>query len=334
MDGRRWLLSSVALLWGCEADTAVQPPLPTEPEGPRYDLVLDWLPGRPLPEGRERGATAVVGGVLYVAGGAQIRVEDYPIPSHNPIPFYRRDVFRLDSPVDAWARVAPLPELPADGLRLAGNGRRLYAALGRRIWAYDPGTDVWSELTALPAVRSASTLMAIQDRLYVVGGAGPTLIFDLGREQWQEGAPVPEERTSPVLVEAGGRILALGGEVYNALESRFLPARDIVAYDPAIDAWMTVQTVPADLTVTVFRHGGLGPSGTAVHLLSEDARTQAILDLDTGVWTRVQPLRLTRTSTAVAVWDGRVLSIGGWIDRGANVPSPSLATVEWAVLPR
>src|SRR5690606_37098104 len=128
-----------------------------------------WEEVAPLAAERARGAgaTAVVGGDVYVVGGfrggAAVALVD-----------------RYDASDDSWQEVAALPEA-RDHLVVASHDGVVYALGGRDtqveavrgdVWALDPAEGVWVEKAPLPTPRGGAMAGVVAGRIIVVGGEG------------------------------------------------------------------------------------------------------------------------------------------------------------------
>ncbi len=134
---------------------------------------LSWAPGdaqwrerAPMPEGTQRGASAVgvVGREVMVVGGLRAGSSVADAQAYN-----------VD--LDRWDALEPLPVARDHMVGGVVNGR-LVVAGGRngmlvgRVDALDPGSRTWSRLADLPTPR-AGTMGAVWDgHLYVLGGEG------------------------------------------------------------------------------------------------------------------------------------------------------------------
>lgn len=173
----------------------------------------------PMPTGRSAGATAVVDGKIYVAGGRPPRGHDFAV---------------YDPTADTWT---VLPDLPTqrNHLAAAALGGKVYVAGGRFgggvgsemtavVEAYDPASGRWTTAASMPSPRAGTNGIAARGCLYVWGGegndAGPRGLFaenevyDPATDTWQALEPLP----TPVHGVTGaayldGRIHLPGGGV-------------------------------------------------------------------------------------------------------------------------
>lgn len=122
-----------------------------------------------MPTARSAGATAVIGDLIYVAGGRPPRGQDFA--AYNTL-------------TDEWTT---LPNLPTGRNHLAAGaiGGKVYV-VGGRIQAgftsvmtnilevFDPATGQWSTGAPMPTTRGGiNGIVVDNNRLFVWGGEGP-----------------------------------------------------------------------------------------------------------------------------------------------------------------
>lgn len=198
-----------------------------------------------------------------------------------------RQVFRLHLQPDGRLIHTPLPPLPQPCAYMAGvqHGSTLYLAGGTdqpdatralsSLWALDLAekTPTWQELPPCPGpARILATMGAHGDALYLFSGAAlkadaagkPTRewLRDAWRytpatRTWQRLADLPRVAVAapgpaPLV---SGHLLVIGGD--DGVHADFEPKeahpgfpRDVLAYDPASDAWSTHGSVPFSLVTT------------------------------------------------------------------------------------
>jgi N-acetylneuraminic acid mutarotase len=144
----------------------------------QYDpATATWTQRAPMPTARSAGATAVIDGKIYVAGGRPPRGHDFAV---------------YDPATDTWT---VLPDLPTQRNHLAAaaiNGK-VYVAGGRfgggvgsemtaALEVYDPVTITWAALAPMSTPRGGVNGIAVNGCLYVFGGEGndahPLGMFD------------------------------------------------------------------------------------------------------------------------------------------------------------
>lgn len=145
--------------------------------------------GRKNSDANQRGAlaAAVIGGKIYVVGGANRKI--FNLVNTPALEMY-------DPIKDAWKKLAPLPT-PRDHLTASSFDEKLYA-IGGRIdvnfhnnldtnEVYDPKTNLWTRLSPLPTKRSGITSQVLNKRILVFGG-------ESGKGTFTENETRPEHR--------------------------------------------------------------------------------------------------------------------------------------------
>jgi len=155
-----------------------------------------WTRRAPMPTARSAGATAVIDGKIYVAGGRPPRGLDFAM---------------YDPAADRWTA---LPDLPTQRNHLAASaiGGKVYVAGGRfgggvgsemtaALEVFDPRTNAWEKKASLPAPRAGLNGIAARGCFYTFGGEGndadPRGIFEEMEvynpqtDRWTELAPIP-----------------------------------------------------------------------------------------------------------------------------------------------
>ena len=176
-----------------------------------------WRRLRDAPNARGGATAQVIGGKIYVAGGA---------PTEEAPSIAALDVY--DPATDAWTTRAPMPT-PREHVASCVVGGKLLVIGGWNekrevqnvVEAYDPATDQWSRFPDLPTARGGLSAVNIGERCYAVGGetwsVPPPATFaanemlDPKTNRWSVMAPMPTPRHGLGLTVVGSEIWALGG---------------------------------------------------------------------------------------------------------------------------
>jgi N-acetylneuraminic acid mutarotase len=158
-----------------------------------YDpATTNWSARAPMPTARSAGAAAVIGDLIYVAGGRPPQGQDFA-------------VYNVTS--NQWMT---LPSLPIGRNHLAAtaiNGR-VYVAGGRlgagfdspltaALEMYDPATRGWTNRASMLAPRGGVNGIAVDGCFFVFGGEGPNGIFNnnemyvASMDRWFRLEPLP-----------------------------------------------------------------------------------------------------------------------------------------------
>ena len=211
-----------------------------------YDPAADtWKALAPLPTRRGSPVAAVLGGKMYVIGGASTH------------------------PGSSEASVHPA---------------RPHRALGT-VEEYDPATNTWRARSPMPTARNHAAIGVVNGKIYVLGGrVGAAFIgvasntdvveeYDPATDQWGAiKARMPTARSAVAWGVHRGRIYVAGGEFQ---DDRLMAAfRALEAYEPATNRWTTLPRMP------VPRHGlAGGVLGNRLHLVSGDVQSAGIPDM-------------------------------------------------------
>ncbi len=205
-----------------------------------YDPAADsWKPLAPLPTKRGSPNAAVVGGRIYVIGGATTHPGSHESSIHPARPHRSSDANE----------------------------------------AYDPATNTWAKRSPAPTARNHAAVGVVNNRIYILGGrlgAGfitrasntdITEMYDPATDQWGPLlAPMPTARSAVAWGVYKGRIYVAGGEVRNATMSATY--RTVEAYDAAANRWHSLPPME------IARHGLAGDIiGNKFYLVSGDVQS-------------------------------------------------------------
>jgi len=260
-----------------------------------YDPVANtWQQRSPAPFAAGSAATAVIGGLLYMAGGIVGSATTNQVAVYNPVN-------------DVWASRAAMP-VGVNHAAAATDGTRLFVFGGRTggntvsngfnyVQIYDPSTNAWqsssqagSPLAPLPQARGGmGKAVAFAGELYVMGGetltgAGATAagvyarvdVYDPVANTWRSAAPMQSARHGIFpLLRAGRMFLAGGGVQSGNSQSTVFEVYDADRCGPACPA-------EAVLGLSGAPEGGLlhvTVSGIALVIATQEAQSlEAIAD--------------------------------------------------------
>ncbi|HTE85693.1 MAG TPA: kelch-like protein [Dehalococcoidia bacterium] len=194
-----------------------------------------WTIKAAMPTERSAGATAVIDGQIYVAGGRPPHGHDFAV---------------YDPAADSWT---VLPELPTqcNHLAVAALGGKIYVAGGRFgggvgsemtnvVEVYDPAAGSWSKSEPMLTTRAGINGIAARGCFYVWGGEGndshpqgvfPQLeVYDPRADNWQslESMAIPVHGVTGSayidgLIHVPGGGLMRGGASGTTLHQAFRP---------------------------------------------------------------------------------------------------------------
>jgi hypothetical protein len=226
-----------------------------------YDPASDsWSTLAAMPSAVTHAGIALDERTVWVAGGF---VGDHPGPVTSA-------VWSYDVDLDQWQARPSLPAPRGSG-GLFVIARELHFVGGVDVdrntdmpehWVLDLDNPTgWSVSVPLPVARNHFGCASLGDRGYVLGGQfghdiapiDVALVHAWDPQQgWLELAPLPFPRShfEPGTDVHAGRILIAGGRA-NVMGWPTLP--EILAYDPAADAWSLVGLLPQALIAPAFK---------------------------------------------------------------------------------
>lgn len=186
-----------------------------DPESGRSVIDSRWT--MPIPTSNTSGA--VVGGVIYVAGG------------YDPTPYAALDTLQIFSPRDSTWTIGPSLPAPRMGAAVAGSGGRIFVIGGfsdpdayypeSTVLIYDPATMTWSEGVSIPEpVGYASAITQPNGSIWLIGG-GTTAYFGSETtsvqvylpesDSWFASSSMSAPRAGLTTVRGAGSLYALHG---------------------------------------------------------------------------------------------------------------------------
>jgi len=221
-----------------------------------YDPSNDsWRLGPELPDAETHLGVANVGSDILLVGGFNGNVLTRTTTA---------GVWRWIAAEASWTAGPALPS-PRAATAAALVGMQMHVAGGL---AQDGDTDsddhvvwdlagpgVWTSAAPLPKPRNHGGGAASHGLLFAVSGrhgwdeiAGddPALhAFDPAKGSWSERAPMPTARSeigAATITLPDGRLLVVGGSVAGKQ-----PSGDVLVYDPSLDLWSTLPSLPVPL---------------------------------------------------------------------------------------
>lgn len=236
---------------------------------------------------------------------------------------------RLDAKLTGWTAVkAPLTGSDL-GITVLDDGRVLVAGghdkssecMGDSA-LFDPTKDAWTTLPKLPEPQVYGALIATTGKAYLVGGLCdntyyPLRVLDPASSSWSNGAPGPVERIGGRVTRLrDGRILVSGGEPSKyAVDTEGV--QRLAVFDPKSSQWHRGPATKGPRS----SHGTTVLADGRVMLAGGEDRSFHEIDsveiYDPANDTIVEDAPLPRAlmhPQLVALADGRVLAVGGWVN--------------------
>jgi N-acetylneuraminic acid mutarotase len=208
-------------------------------------VTIEWSVGAPIPTPRYFGATAVVGGLIYVIGG--LEAVD---PTGRVVEIY-------DPATNTWTAGPPLPEgrfnvaaAVLDSTIYVFGGAAVGGGVTDTVYAYDPAKDTWKLLGSLPNAVAGIAAVTYEGRIYLFGGSHSSQMY-VPKENYYDKAYAFDPATStfeslPPMPVA--RNMAFAGAVEEGLfvigGMKSPGATACQRYDPPIRTWTIMAEMP------------------------------------------------------------------------------------------
>ena len=235
-----------------------------------YDSATDkWARKKQMPVATHHAAVAEFRGKIYLFGGG------VQLAAGGLNQFPTSNVWEYDPAGDSWKALAPMPtrRLAAVAAEIGGKiyviggasvhpGAKL-VSLGPAVphraldanEMYDPATNKWELRSPMPTARNHAAAGVVGGNIYVIGGRLGAVNVSLGSntdvvekydpeaDSWgTAGLRMPTARSGMGWATYKNRIYIAGGEIYDA--HMFATVRAVEAYDPAVNQWSLLPTMP------------------------------------------------------------------------------------------
>jgi N-acetylneuraminic acid mutarotase len=126
----------------------------------------------------------------------------------------------------------------------------------------DSGTE-WVRRAPLPVARGHVGIVALAEKVYVLGGTlshHPRFVdtdlvhvYDSKKDEWHAASSLPSARShfEPGTFTVNGRIYVVGGRDNESKRLAESEMADITVYDPSVDAWSELRSLPYPLRAPV-----------------------------------------------------------------------------------
>jgi uncharacterized repeat protein (TIGR03803 family) len=243
-----------------------------------------WSSGAVLPTALQAPATGVIGGKVYVVGGAT----NSAIVAINQI---------YNPKTNTWTTGASMPTARFAAAGAVVNGI-LYVIGGNPngtsqlnvVEAYDPTTDKWTTKSPMPTARDSMGAAVEGGIIYVVGGYNNTddrlttvESYNPVTDKWAEESPLLVGKSEPAVGLLGSTIVAAGGLTDSGVTG------DNEGYSASENSWsaLTDDSTPRQSGCAASISGHLyfagGTNGTPLNLVESFSATS-------NKWTALLPL--------------------------------------------
>jgi uncharacterized repeat protein (TIGR03803 family) len=265
-----------------------------------------WGKGTVIPTAVQAAATGVIGGKVYVVGGAT-----------NSAIIATNQVYSPTS--NTWTTGAPMPTARfaaaaavVDNILYVIGGNPNGSSQLNVVEAYNPVTNTWSTKASMPTARDSSGAVVEGGKIYVIGGYDNTShrlatveSYDPATDTWATEASLTVAKSYPAAALLGTTIVAAGG-----LTNSGTTTGDNEGYKSTTNSWSTLTADPtsrqapcnASLAGLLYSAGG---SDSTVLNVNES------FNLTTGKWTTLSPLPLAVVAPGSANVSNQLYCFGG-----------------------
>jgi len=289
----------------------------------------------PLGSARTQAVVAQdTNGVVYVAGGTGLTgfVTDGLMRAYNP-------------GTGTWAALTGMSYFVRGASGGFGEDGRIYVISGwrssitaptERVQIYNITTNSWSYGTAIPNPVWEAKSFNTGDHMYVVGGeplaggvAGMNQIYNVTTDSWWVGAEMPDNRTSGATVVDNGF-----GYYFGGVNETGDPMTTAFRYDIAADSWSQIAPIPSPMCAetAIVGEDGLvyvfGGASGASNLPGTTYGNGYTYDIATDSWAAIDDLNVPRAWLGAALYDNKVLAVGGNDNTNVFASVESLDTLQ------
>ncbi len=273
-------------------------------------------------------------GVVYVAGGTGLTgfVTDGVMRAYNP-------------GTGTWATLSGMGYFVRGSSGGIGEDGRVYLISGwrssitaptPRVQIYNITTDSWSLGTDIPNPVWEAKSFNTGDHFYVVGGeplaggvSGMVQIYNVTTNSWWTGTDMPDNRTSGATVVYNGY-----GYYFGGVNESDDPMSTVFRYNIAADSWTQMAPIPAPMCAqtAIIGQDGLayvfGGANEAFNLPTTTNGFGYAYNFASDSWTAISDLNVPRAWLGAALYDNKVLAIGGNDNANVYASVESLDTLQ------
>jgi len=297
--------------------TGVAPPAAPQTSAATHN---QWTSGAPMPTAVVGPVAGVLGGQIYVVGGAS---------NFNPV----ADTQIYNPATNTWAVGVPLPSPLGDAAVAVVNG--IFYVIGgennsngtsvlNTVWAYDPRTGSWSSKASMPTARTVPVAVVENGIIYVVGGwdgvfgdGGLDTVesYNPATDTWKEESTLRVGKMAPsgglFGTKATGFSIAVPDGAAQCCPSGF--TGDNEAYNASTNTWRSLKSDPrargfacfGSVGQQLYVAGGNNTQGPALNVTES-------YSLPGNAWKTLAPIPQGTIAPASTVYNGRLYCFGGW----------------------
>jgi uncharacterized protein (TIGR03437 family) len=287
---------------------------------PAAIVANSWTAGAPMPTALQGPATGVIGGTVYVVGGATSSADVNINQIYNP----QTDNWTAGAPMPT-ARYGPVGAVVNNILYVIGgflNGNYLNV-----VEAFDPTSNTWSTKSPMPTQRASMPAVVNGGIIYVIGGVNDNGLlttvesYNPATDTWAEEAPLLVGKSGVAAGLLGSTIVAAGGKAKSG------NVTDNEGYNTSTNSWDTLAPDPtarqagcfSTISGQLYSAGGAG-SGGPVNVVES-------FNLQANQWTTLAPMPLATILPGSAEVGNLLYCFGGSNVGGHNTGFGGLGTV-------
>jgi hypothetical protein len=287
---------------------------------------LEWQSLPAMPEG-----LIAVPAVRY---GAAVHVVGYRAPCTGGVGDFDMVHHVFDPATGVWSSAAPPPRLwdygpvtaDVDGGVAAALPDGIHLILGTDHLVFDSLTDAWAPRAGPPSSAWHGLLEVVDGTAYLMSSTGAVWSYDAQGDEWSPRARLPTTPAGAASAVLDGRIYVAGGGEFNSSSfgSWNQAARVMRRYDPALDRWEALDSIPFPRRALaagvigreICLFGGAFPLNRGDHTFPDmycyepESRHWRLGPSIPDAWVGPHPGGSLAGMSAVG-WDGDVLVFGG-----------------------
>jgi N-acetylneuraminic acid mutarotase len=277
-----------------------------------------WTSGAPMPTAVMFPMVAVLGGQIYVVGGATGGTV-------GTVTGIVADTQVFDPATNAWSTGVPLPTPLCAGAAAVVDGA-LYVIGGvlqdgttytNAVWAFNPRKKAWSAKSPLPTATVSMGVVVENGIIYVIGGLdeytdrlNTVESYDPATDSWTEEAPLLVGKSNSSVGLVGTTIVAADGFGQPPSDD----TGDNEGYDASTNTWtsLTADPTPRDGTCGGSIGGHMYVAGGYYgNDDGPDMNFNEAFNLSKNSWKTLAPMPQATLASGSAVYKKQLYCLGG-----------------------
>jgi uncharacterized repeat protein (TIGR03803 family) len=279
----------------------------------KFTVHNSWASGAAMPTGALQSSAAVLGGEIYVIGGA------------NASGTVLTEVQTYNPTTNTWSTATALPTatqhssaaIVGDILYVFGGDNGVTSPTSA-VWAYSSTTKAWTSMAPMLTARNGTVAVVEKNIIYVMGGntggngnfIATVESYNPSTNTWTEEAPMLGTKDYPVGGLLGSSIVVSGGANQPGSVTG-----DTESYNATANSWSDLTADPTARTgqcggaigSVLYDASGYINNGGAATTVNES------YNLSTNKWTTtLAPIPQGTMFPASAVDNGQLYCFGGW----------------------